>query len=697
MNEHYRLMLLGAPEVGKTSLIEVLIQHTFARKYTPTIERDYKQTMTLNGDLVSLVIVDTAGHTAWRVPTEEVDQTTRKRIEKLRSADGVIIVYDITSRPSFERVKHFYEQLVAIKEVEHVPLAIVGTKNDLVDRRQVTQQEGVRLADSCSSAFLEVSATNLESTRAVFASVIKEIKAIETLRDLQAKEIDHFLLAGSSSSSTSTFSDVPSFLKTSRLGKKLTHKVLNHNNPNKKNPLEEMFASSPLPRTPSELEEMERRAGLNINNNVNNDNNHHKHHHHNGSLKERFFKHKKKSSKTNICLTDENEDFTPSSSSAPSSPRDKQTENGNDKNLPSLATTLASSSPILSSFSFSADNIPRVIPSPPLSYSSPSIGNSNNPPQVPPRPANVFPKALTPEQYQRLKEANQRKAQQHQQQQQLRKSPLQQQQHSTTTNEESIAKEEATTSARPQLPTGPKPILKPRVRTAVSATASCSSVQRVQPLLRPAPRPPPFRHIHSMDVMSTRSCAPSSSAPESPSSPSRSASTPHLSATRRRSYEDSEEQLRETQRQMAGSTSSVTTRLRRWNHVSKPSSLADIADRYRQCCMQQAESSSPTSSSPDHAATPSSSLSSSFDRSQALSYSLKALTLSPRFASASTTSISSSDTSTSSALSSSTCSASASSLSSSSSSSLASSPSLSQRIAAYKQQHQQQKKTSFQV
>lgn len=62
-----RLACLGGAGVGKTSITVQFTQKNFECEYDPTIEDTYKHEMTIDGNTIQLVILDTAGQEEYSV------------------------------------------------------------------------------------------------------------------------------------------------------------------------------------------------------------------------------------------------------------------------------------------------------------------------------------------------------------------------------------------------------------------------------------------------------------------------------------------------------------------------------------------------------------------------------------------------------------------------------------------------------
>ena len=98
------------------------------------------------------------------------------RDQYMRTGQGFVLVYDITSRKSFEEVIEFREQILRVKDVDNCPMVIVGNKCDLEALRQVTTTEGKDLAKSFGSAFEESSAKARINVEESFYELVRCIR-----------------------------------------------------------------------------------------------------------------------------------------------------------------------------------------------------------------------------------------------------------------------------------------------------------------------------------------------------------------------------------------------------------------------------------------------------------------------------------------------------------------------------------------
>lgn len=98
------------------------------------------------------------------------------RDQYMRTGQGFLIVYSITSRSSFDEVSQFREQILRVKDADKVPMVICGNKSDLESDRQVTAVEGRDLAKSYGTPFYETSAKTRINVEESFFELVREIR-----------------------------------------------------------------------------------------------------------------------------------------------------------------------------------------------------------------------------------------------------------------------------------------------------------------------------------------------------------------------------------------------------------------------------------------------------------------------------------------------------------------------------------------
>lgn len=89
-------------------------------------------------------------------------------------ADGLVLVYSITDRKSFEEVRDLHNLLIPFKQ--KIVVMIVGNKSDLEHERQVSKTEGYSLAEIFKCIFVECSASDgYPKVAEVFHELYREV------------------------------------------------------------------------------------------------------------------------------------------------------------------------------------------------------------------------------------------------------------------------------------------------------------------------------------------------------------------------------------------------------------------------------------------------------------------------------------------------------------------------------------------
>jgi GTPase SAR1 family protein len=65
------------------------------------------------------------------------------REQYMRTGEGFLLVYSITSRSSFEEISTFQQQILRVKDRDSYPIMVVANKADLEHERQVSTQGSI--------------------------------------------------------------------------------------------------------------------------------------------------------------------------------------------------------------------------------------------------------------------------------------------------------------------------------------------------------------------------------------------------------------------------------------------------------------------------------------------------------------------------------------------------------------------------
>ncbi|NWX68069.1 RAB44 protein, partial [Alca torda] len=140
---------------------------------------DYQvKTLIVDNKCFALRLWDTAGQERYRSITKQF----------FRKADGVVLMYDITSEYSFSDTRYW---LSCIQEgvEDGVVILLLGNKTDCAAERQVPTKEGERLAKEHQLMFYECSAASGHNVSESMVSLIRSLKVREDELKNEAKEV----------------------------------------------------------------------------------------------------------------------------------------------------------------------------------------------------------------------------------------------------------------------------------------------------------------------------------------------------------------------------------------------------------------------------------------------------------------------------------------------------------------------------
>mmetsp|Transcript_7831 Transcript_7831/g.24774 ORF Transcript_7831/g.24774 Transcript_7831/m.24774 type:complete len:201 (-) Transcript_7831:26-628(-) len=160
--QKHKVVFLGDEAAGKTSLVRRYMYDTFEENIQATIGMDFQsKTVHFEERTVRLQLWDTAGQERFRALIPGY----------LRDSSACIVVYDITSRPSFEGARSWVDQALQDRARKELVLALVGNKVDLEVERAVPREEGEALARELGMLFFEASARTADCVDEIFEGV----------------------------------------------------------------------------------------------------------------------------------------------------------------------------------------------------------------------------------------------------------------------------------------------------------------------------------------------------------------------------------------------------------------------------------------------------------------------------------------------------------------------------------------------
>uniref|UniRef100_A0A0R3RL10 Ras-related protein Rab-18 n=1 Tax=Elaeophora elaphi TaxID=1147741 RepID=A0A0R3RL10_9BILA len=145
------------------------VDDKFDPEIAATIGVDFRVTsMVVEQNRVKLAIWDTAGQERFRTLTPSY----------YRGAQGVICVYDVSNRQTFEKLGHWMNEVDTYSTKMDAVKMLIGNKIDIVSfltSREVTREEGLEFAKKYRMLFIEASAKTREGVQCAFEELIEKV------------------------------------------------------------------------------------------------------------------------------------------------------------------------------------------------------------------------------------------------------------------------------------------------------------------------------------------------------------------------------------------------------------------------------------------------------------------------------------------------------------------------------------------
>lgn len=116
-----------------------------------------------DGSLINVHIRDTCGQERYDSINEQY----------YRKADGILLVFDIADKLSFNKIKNYYIKTIKEKCKEDIPIVLLGNKTDLEDQREVSQEEAIDLSIKEEYIYKETSCLRNENVADAFETIIE--------------------------------------------------------------------------------------------------------------------------------------------------------------------------------------------------------------------------------------------------------------------------------------------------------------------------------------------------------------------------------------------------------------------------------------------------------------------------------------------------------------------------------------------
>ena len=167
LNFHYLLkyVVIGDSGVGKSNILLRYIYNSFSEEFKTTVGVEFgAKNIEIDKKIYRIQIWDTAGQENFRSIARAY----------YKNSVCTCVVYDISSHSSFENIQSWIDDCTK-QTAQSVLLVLIGNKNDLINQREVTYEEGETFAKNHKMMFLEVSAKTGNNVNEIFEESVKKI------------------------------------------------------------------------------------------------------------------------------------------------------------------------------------------------------------------------------------------------------------------------------------------------------------------------------------------------------------------------------------------------------------------------------------------------------------------------------------------------------------------------------------------
>ncbi|EKX36911.1 hypothetical protein GUITHDRAFT_97443 [Guillardia theta CCMP2712] len=178
-----KIVLVGDSDVGKTSLLTRFSDDNFSNSFISTIGVDFRwRTMSIKDKNIKLQIWDTAGQERFRTITSAY----------YRGADGIVVVYDITNKESFDHVDMWMKEIHKFTDDNHVRVLVVGNKCDMEEKREIPTSLAREYCNQRGMKVVETSAKTATRVNTAFIDMAEEIlENRQKFAENKPKELDY--------------------------------------------------------------------------------------------------------------------------------------------------------------------------------------------------------------------------------------------------------------------------------------------------------------------------------------------------------------------------------------------------------------------------------------------------------------------------------------------------------------------------
>ena len=182
----YKIILIGDPGVGKTSIMTKFVSNEFQNTYLSTIGVEFKlkEIYINNNTCARLKIWDTCGQEKFRAITRQY----------FKNSEGVFIVFDLSNRETIKRLNVWMKDIQDNIDNDFF-IFLVGNKTDIKERDLTISEEAKQFAINKKINYYEVSAKTGSGIYNIFekmaSKLINKEKIERNKKEVNVDKIDN--------------------------------------------------------------------------------------------------------------------------------------------------------------------------------------------------------------------------------------------------------------------------------------------------------------------------------------------------------------------------------------------------------------------------------------------------------------------------------------------------------------------------
>jgi len=161
----FKIIVVGDPTVGKTSLILRYTNNAFRRAYVSTLGVHVSNKIFKAEDesIIQLVLWDIGGQDKFRLMRQQFYQ----------GSDALLLVFDLTNPETFKRLPDWYLDIKQQLKMDDDEITgyILGNKKDLTEDRKIDEESAKKIAGKLNLKYIETSALSGENVDDAFTTL----------------------------------------------------------------------------------------------------------------------------------------------------------------------------------------------------------------------------------------------------------------------------------------------------------------------------------------------------------------------------------------------------------------------------------------------------------------------------------------------------------------------------------------------